>query len=82
MPRARLHIYTAAVCLGIKKRAELMMDASSNLTAISGEHQVNTLIYCMGDDEARDVLRSGTLGNDPDQRQYNKVNDGFHSLLI
>lgn len=52
----------------------------SNLTATSNEHQVNTLIYCMGD-EADDVLRSLQL-SDADQRKYDKVKDGFHSFFV
>lgn len=53
---------------------------ASNLSANSEENQVNTLIYCMGD-EADDVLRGLKLG-DADQRQYTKVRDGFQSFFV
>ncbi|KAL4008446.1 hypothetical protein ACER0C_002298 [Sarotherodon galilaeus] len=53
---------------------------ASNLSACSEENQVNTLIYCMGD-EADDVLRGLKL-SDVDQRDYAKVRDGFHNFFI
>lgn len=53
---------------------------ASNLSASSEDNQVNTLIYCMGD-EADDVLRGLKL-NDVDQRQYDKVKDAFHSFFV
>lgn len=48
---------------------------ASNLTTNSEESQVNTLIYCMGD-EADDVLRGLKL-SDADLRNYARVRDGF-----
>ncbi|CAI5638740.1 unnamed protein product [Oreochromis niloticus] len=53
---------------------------ASNLSASSEENQVNTLIYCMGD-EADDVLRGLKL-SDVDQRDYAKVRDSFHNFFI
>lgn len=53
---------------------------ASNLSASSEENQVNTLIYCMGD-EADDVLRGLKL-SDADQRDYAKVRDSFHNVFI
>jgi len=53
---------------------------ASNLTASSEENQVNTLIYCMGD-EADDVLRGLNL-SDADQRKYTTVRDGFQSFFV
>ncbi|KAK9543155.1 hypothetical protein VZT92_000952 [Zoarces viviparus] len=53
---------------------------ASNLTASSEENQVNTLIYCMGD-EADDVIRGLKL-SDADQRHYANVRDGFQSFFV
>lgn len=53
---------------------------ASNLTTNSEENQVNTLIYCMGD-EADDVLRGLKL-SDADMQKYDKVKDGFRDFFI
>lgn len=53
---------------------------ASNLTTNSEENQVNTLIYCMGD-EADDVLRGLKL-SDADMKKYDKVKDGFRDFFI
>lgn len=53
---------------------------ASNLAISSGDNQVNTLIYCMGD-EADAVLRGLKL-SEADQRQYAKVGDGFQSFFV
>ena len=53
---------------------------ASNLSASSEDNQVNTLIYCMGD-EADDVLRGLKLSA-ADQHEYTKVRDGFESFFI
>ena len=53
---------------------------ASNLSASSEVNQVNTLIYCMGDD-ADDVLRGLKLSA-TDQHVYSKVRDGFESFFI
>ncbi|KAK0156520.1 hypothetical protein N1851_000189 [Merluccius polli] len=53
---------------------------ASNLTASSDDNQVNTLIYCMGD-EADDVLRGLKL-SDTDLRNYSKVREGFQSFFV
>lgn len=53
---------------------------ASNLSTSSEENQVNTLIYCMGD-EADDVLRGSKL-TDAEKQQYSKVKDGFHNFFI
>lgn len=53
---------------------------ASNLTTNSEESQVNTLIYCMGD-EADDVLRGLKL-SDADLRNYARVRDGFRDFFV
>ena len=53
---------------------------ASNLTTNSEETQVNTLIYCMGD-EADDVLRGLKL-SDADTKMYDKVKDGFRDFFV
>ena len=53
---------------------------ASNLTASSDDNQVNTLIYCMGD-EADDVLRGLKL-SDEDLRSYTIVREGFQSFFV
>lgn len=53
---------------------------ASNLSTSSEETQVNTLIYCMGD-EADDVLRGLKL-TEAEQWQFNTVRDGFHDFFI
>lgn len=53
---------------------------ASRLSLSLDENQVNTLIYCMGD-EADDVLRGLKLNN-ADQRQYEKVKEGFQNFFI
>lgn len=53
---------------------------ASNLSTNSEENQVNTLIYCMGD-EADDVLRGLKLSED-DLKVYKKVKDGFHNFFV
>lgn len=53
---------------------------ASNLTTDSEESQVNTLIYCMGD-EADDVLRWLKL-SDADLRNYARVRDGFRDFFV
>lgn len=53
---------------------------TSNLSASSEESQVNTFIYCMGD-EADDVLRGLKL-TEAEQRQYGMVRDGFNDFFI
>ena len=53
---------------------------ASNLADSSEENQVNTLIYCMGD-EADDVLRGLKLSAG-DLRQYSKVRDGFQTFFV
>lgn len=53
---------------------------ASNLTTNSEENQVNTLIYCMGD-EADDVLRGLKL-SEADMKKYEKVKDGFRDFFI
>jgi len=53
---------------------------ASNLSASSEVHQVNTLIYCMGDN-TDDILRGLKLSA-ADQQVYSKVRDGFESFFI
>ena len=53
---------------------------ASNLTTNSEENQVNTLIYCMGD-EADDVLKGLKL-SDAEMKMYDKVKDGFSDFFI
>uniref|UniRef100_A0A3B3CEF0 Gypsy retrotransposon integrase-like protein 1 n=1 Tax=Oryzias melastigma TaxID=30732 RepID=A0A3B3CEF0_ORYME len=53
---------------------------ASNLNASSEENQINTLIYCMGD-EADDVMRG--LSVPADRRgTYQGVRDGFQAFFI
>lgn len=53
---------------------------ASNLNASSEENQVNTLIYCMGD-ETDNVLRGLNLSED--QREtYRGVRDGFQGFFV
>ncbi|XP_014877529.1 uncharacterized protein LOC106939594 [Poecilia latipinna] len=53
---------------------------ASNLNSSSEENQVNTLIYCMGD-EADDVLRGLALP-DADRNTYQGVRDGFQAFFV
>ena len=53
---------------------------ASNLNASSEENQVNTLIYCMGD-EADDILRGLTL-TAIQTSTYKGVRDGFQSFFV
>lgn len=53
---------------------------ASNPSTSSEENQVNTLIYCMGD-EAGDVLRGLKL-TEAEHRQYSTVRDGFQDFFI
>lgn len=53
---------------------------ASNLTSSSQENQVNTLMYCMGDD-ADDVLKGLKLSA-ADQLDYAKVKEGFEKLFV
>ncbi|KAK0135672.1 hypothetical protein N1851_028470 [Merluccius polli] len=53
---------------------------ASNLTTSLDENQVNTLMYCMGD-EADDILRGLKLSK-TDQLIYAKVRDGFQKFFI
>ena len=53
---------------------------ASNLDKSSEANQVNTLIYCMGD-EADDVLRGLSI-TDLEREQYDKVKDAFTTFFI
>lgn len=53
---------------------------ASNLASSSDENQVNTLMYCMGD-EADDVLKGLKLSA-VDQLVYAKVKEGFEKFFI
>ncbi|KAL6455308.1 hypothetical protein MHYP_G00362590 [Metynnis hypsauchen] len=53
---------------------------ASNLNASSEENQVNTLIYCMGD-EADDILRGLTL-TDAERSTYKEVREGFQRFFV
>lgn len=53
---------------------------ASNLHASSDENQVNTLMYCMGD-EADDVLKGQNLSA-ARQRQYDAVKNAFHAFFV
>ncbi len=53
---------------------------ASNLNVSSEENQVNTLIYCMGD-EADDILRGLTLPA-AERDTYKGVRDGFQSFFV
>ncbi|KAL7865994.1 hypothetical protein SRHO_G00112410 [Serrasalmus rhombeus] len=53
---------------------------ASNLNASSEENQVNTLIYCMGD-EADDILRGLTL-TAAERGTYKGVRDGFQRFFV
>ena len=53
---------------------------ASNLTTTPEENQVNTLVYCMGD-EAEDVLRGLTLTAD-DRKKYKPVKEGFDAFFV
>lgn len=53
---------------------------ASNLNVSSEENQVNTLIYCMGD-EADDVLRGLSLTAEQ-RTTYEGVRDGFQAFFI
>lgn len=53
---------------------------ASNLNCSSEANQVNTLIYCMGD-EADDVLR-GLVLTQQQRLQYNAVKEGFDGYFV
>ncbi|KAK0132392.1 hypothetical protein N1851_032733 [Merluccius polli] len=53
---------------------------ASNLNSSSEDNQVNTLIYCMGD-EADDILRGLTLSADQ-RRTYQGVRDGLQGFFV
>lgn len=53
---------------------------ASNLNSSSDANQVNTLVYCMGD-EADDVLRGLNL-TEEQRQQYPAVKNGFDSFFI
>nr|XP_055068361.1 uncharacterized protein LOC129450004 [Misgurnus anguillicaudatus] len=53
---------------------------ASNLNATSEENQVNTLVYCMGD-EAEDVLKGLTLTEDQ-RKKYTDVEAGFDAFFV
>ncbi|KAK0145669.1 hypothetical protein N1851_015450 [Merluccius polli] len=53
---------------------------ASNLNSSTEENQMNTLVYCMGD-EADDVLRGLELTNEQRQ-QYSAVKKGFDDYFI
>ncbi len=53
---------------------------ASNLNATSEENQVNTLVYCMGD-EAEDVLKGLTLTAD-EKKKYTDVKAGFDAFFV
>lgn len=53
---------------------------ASNLNATSEENQVNTLVYCMGD-EAEDVLKGLTLTAEA-RKTYKDVKDGFDAFFV
>ena len=54
--------------------------ACKNLNATSEENQVNTLVYCMGD-EAEDVLKGLTLTTD-ERKMYTDVRAGFDGFFV
>ena len=53
---------------------------ASNLNATSEENQVNTLVYCMGD-EAEDVLKGLTLTAD-ERKGYTDVKAGLDAFFV
>lgn len=53
---------------------------ASNLHLSSQANQVNTLIYCMGD-EADDILRGQAL-SDAERQQYGAVKDSFATYFV
>lgn len=53
---------------------------ASNLHLSSQANQVNTLIYCMGD-EADDILRGQAL-SDAQRQQYGAVKDSFETYFV
>ena len=53
---------------------------ASNLNATSEENQVNTLVYCMGD-EAEEVLRGLMLTAD-ERNKYTDVKAGFDTFFV
>ena len=54
---------------------------ASNLNATSSEeNQVNTLVYCMGD-EAEDVIKGLTLTAD-ERKMYTDVKAGFDAFFV
>ena len=53
---------------------------ASNLNSSSEDNQVNTLIYCMGD-EADDILRGLTLSADQ-RHTYQGVRDGLQGFFV
>lgn len=53
---------------------------ASNLNATPEENQVNTLVYCMGD-EAEDVLKGLTLTADA-RKKYSDVKAGFDAFFV
>ena len=52
---------------------------ASGLAAEEEECQVNTLLYCLGDD-AEDVLRSTNI-SEADGKKYNKVLENFDQFF-
>ena len=52
---------------------------SSGLSKESEERQVNTLLYCLGE-EAEDILTSTNISDD-DRKQYNAVMEKFDCFL-
>ena len=52
---------------------------ASGLVEEAEEHQVNTLLYCLGDD-AEDVLRSTNISEE-DRKKYGEVLENFDQIF-